>query len=145
MSTFKNIHCKDTADIDSIEAQQMNILGLPLLEHKRLDNGDWYIKYYNGLVWGGTNKTITGVTVPNKYVSIYQNTFDVTLPIPLKDRYSLLNVNVSSIRIGTAASWGSFYGIVDANTLSFRVFDFVERNDETERTYLVYSYLGYYK
>lgn len=29
----------------------MNILGLPLLEQKRLDNCDWYIKYYNGLVW----------------------------------------------------------------------------------------------
>lgn len=50
MSTFKNIYCKDTADIDTIEAQQMNMLGLPLLEQKRLDNGDWYIKYYNGLV-----------------------------------------------------------------------------------------------
>ena len=38
-----------------------------------------------------------------------------------------------------------WYGIVDANTLSFRVCDVVARNDETERTYLVYSYLGYYK
>ena len=36
MSTFKNIYCKDTADIDTIEAQQMNILGLPLLEQKKI-------------------------------------------------------------------------------------------------------------
>lgn len=37
MSTFKNIHCKDTTDIDNIEAQQMkNILGLPLLEQKKI-------------------------------------------------------------------------------------------------------------
>lgn len=145
MSTFKNIHCKDTADIDNADVQEMNIQGSPILEHKKLPNGDWYIKYYNGLVWGGTNKTITGVTVSNQYVSIYQGTFNVTLPVPLKDRYSLLNVDVSSIRIGTSASWGSFFGIVDANTLSFRIFDVVARNNENEQTYLVYSYLGYYK
>lgn len=108
------------------------------------DDG-WYIKYNNGIVIGGSNENRTDIATSGLYGGgIYQGTFNVTLPVPLRDTNSLLCATCDMCHYGTGASWGTFLNILSVNSLQFRIFDCYSRAAGTN-TRVKFHYIGYWK